>query len=196
MKSLLTSLFSLAVLCGCTSLGQLDSTARASRKGESIFVIGVSPPNHRVSVFPGDIDDGVFHQSLFLPAALYGSAKDGFVVGKASAGEVLAITNVRVVSDEDALIRGQNFAPCYGAKTFVFQVPKGKVIYIGSAAYFFRNEKLEVHYRNDFEMAKNYIDANYPELKGLLEYQEPQLLPIAKNCNPGPMFMPIYIKSK
>ncbi|WP_343722975.1 hypothetical protein [Herbaspirillum seropedicae] len=195
MKSLLASLSSLAVLCGCTSLGQLEKTAHPPLDNESYFVIGVTPANHRVSLFPGEIENGVFHQSRIYPAALYGAAKDGFVVGKAPAGRVLAITNVRVVADENAVL-GRDFSPCESAQTFVFRVPKGKVIYIGSADYAFQSNKLQVRYRNDLAAATRYIDANYPELRGLAEYQEPQLMPTDKSCSPGTIYIPVYIRSK
>ncbi|MDR6582851.1 hypothetical protein HBH1_01214 [Herbaspirillum sp. BH-1] len=196
MKSLLASLLSLAVLGGCTSRGWLENTAHPPAEDESYFVIGVTPSNHRVSVFPGEIENGVFHQSRIYSAALYGAAKDGFVVGKSPAGRVLAITKVRVVEDENAVLRGRNFVPCESAQTFVFSVPKGKVIYIGSVDYAFQNDKLRVRYRDDLAEATKYIDANYPELKGLTEYQAPQLLRTDTSCSPGTMYIPIYIRSK
>lgn len=196
MKSLLASLLSLAVLGGCASRGLLDTTVAPPADDESYFVIGVTPTNHRISVFPGEIENGVFHQSRLYSAALYGGAKDGFVVGKSPAGRVLAITNVRLVEDENAVLRGRNFAPCQSAQTFVFTVPKGKVIYIGSVNYAFQSDKLRVRYRNDLAEAASYIDANYPQLKGKVEYQEPQLLPTDKSCNPGTMYIPVYIRSK
>ncbi len=195
MKSLLASLLSLAVLCGCTSLGRLETTAHPPGGDESYFIIGITPSNHRVSIFPGEIENGLFHQSRIYSAALYGAAKDGFVVGKAPAGRVLAITNVRVVADENA-IYGRNFKPCESARTFVFTVPKGKVIYLGSVDYAFQNNKLQVRYRNDVAAAIKYIDANYPELKGLTEHQDPQLLPTDNSCSPGTTYIPIYIRTK
>ncbi|OHX21166.1 hypothetical protein BI344_01085 [Chromobacterium sphagni] len=62
--------------------------------------------------------------------------------------------------------------------------------------YKFKEDKLEVHYRRDLKAATKYIDTNYPLLKGMVEYQEPQLLPTAINCNPGPIYIPIYINAK
>lgn len=53
-----------------------------------------------------------------------------------------------------------------------------------------------MRYRNDLAEAASYIDANYPQLKGKVEYQEPQLLPTDKSCNPGTMYIPVYIRSK
>ena len=196
MKPVLAIIMSFAALPGCTSLGRLDAKTNPPAENESIFVVGVTPSNHRISAFPGVVENGVFHQNKLSPAALYGAAKDGFIVGKASAGDVLALTNVRLVSDDSALLLGRNFAPCETAKTFVFKIPEGKVIYIGSADYQFKDSRLEVRYRNDLQSAAKYIDENYPSLKGMVEYQEPQLLPTTTNCNPGPVYLPIYIKTR
>ena len=181
---------SLALLTACTSFGQLDANAPAPSDSESVFVLGVSPDNYRVSIFPGSVSDGSFSSSLIRTAVVYGAAKQGFVVGKASAGDVLAITNVRVVSDSSSIL-GANFKPCGGAKTMVFEVPKGKVVYLGSVEYKFEGKQLLVQYRNDIEGARRHIDQNFPALKGKLETVDFKLLPKSGSCD-STIYVPIY----
>jgi len=77
-------------------MGRLEKGIPAPTQKESIFVLGVAPDNHRVMIFPGSTDTGFFAQNQWLPAAFYGGAEGGFIVGKAKAGSTLAITDVRV----------------------------------------------------------------------------------------------------
>ncbi|PFH08897.1 hypothetical protein BCF11_1272 [Collimonas sp. PA-H2] len=183
----------LVLLNGCTSMGQLDSTTLAPTDNESIFIMGVAPDNYRVSIFPGSIKDGVFHQNIFLPAAVYAAAKDGYVVGKASAGDVVAVTNVRVVKDSSSVFLGTNFHPCDDTKTMVFEVPKGKVIYLGDVEYTFGGKSVKVHYGQDMEAARVHLDKNFPALQGKLEYLPFDLLPTRTPCAAAPIYFPVYV---
>ncbi|AEK63507.1 hypothetical protein [Collimonas fungivorans] len=183
----------LVLLNGCTSVGLLDGTTPAPTDNESIFIMGVTPDNYRVSLFPGSIKDGVFHQNIFRSAAVYAAAKDGYVIGKSSAGDVLAITNVRVVKDSSSVLQGANFKPCGNVKTMVFAVPKGKVIYLGDVAYQFVGQKVEVRYGQNIEAAQAYLDKNFPALRGKLEPLPVDLLPSQTSCTATPMYFPVYI---
>lgn len=182
----------LALLNGCTSMGLLDGTTLAPTDNESIFIMGVAPDNYRVSLFPGSIKNGVFHQNIIRPAAVYAAAKDGYVVGKSSAGDVLAVTNVRVVKDSNSVFLGANFHPCGENKTMVFEVPRGKVIYLGDVEYTFAGQKIEVHYGQNMEAAQAYLDKNFPALRGKLEYLPVDLLPSRTPCI-GTIYFPVYI---
>lgn len=171
----------LFVISACTSIGRLDKDAILESDKESIFVIGVAPENYRISAFPGRIKDGRFHQNQFRPAAVFGAAEDGFVVGKATNGDTLAITNIRVAEDKGSIL-GLDFVPCNDNKTMTFSIPGGKVLYLGHVEYQFKGEKLMVRYTQNLELAKKYIDQNFPNLRGRLQSWEYQLLPTSASC--------------
>ena len=194
MKRILSFVAIAAALSGC-SLGQIKGDIAPPAANESIFIVGVNPENFRISVFSGSVKDGRFVQGL-MPAVVYGGAVDGYVVGKAAAGAVLAITMVRVVPDSNAFFSGQNFVACGDAKTMVFEVPKGKVIYLGSLNYAFSDDKLKIASNIDLDAANHYIKASLPSLVGRLEYLEPQLMPTGKSCSPGTIYLPIYLPRK
>lgn len=185
------------LLGACTSLGVLDKNATLDSNQHSIFVLGVAPENYRVSVFPGSVKDGVFRQNPWLPATVYGAGDDGYLVGEASAGDTLAITIVRVVKDKDAFFQGTNFVPCHGAKTMTFSIPGGKVLYLGNVHYQFVGNLLRVDYNQDIDSAREYMDKNYPKVRGRLEPWKYQLLPTTAFCGAGAtIYIPIYIPAR
>ena len=186
----------LSLLVGCASLGQLDGNVRAPSENESIFVMGLAPDNYRVSMFPGAVEDQQFHQNPLRTAALYASAKDGYVVGKAVAGDVLGLANIKTVRDSEALL-GANYKACGDARTMVFTVPKGKVIYLGDLGFFYRNGGLSIRYYQDLAAAQAYVDKNFPALKGKLEAFEVEWKTHLKSCTGGGVtYIPLRINRK
>jgi hypothetical protein len=180
------------LVAACTSLGRLDRDASLHSDRESIFILGVAPDNARISAFPGSVKNGTFHQNQFRPAAVYGAAENGYVVGKASAGDTLAITNVRVVKDKSSLL-GADFVPCRGAKTMAFDIPGGKVLYLGNLEYDFAGQQLTVRYSQDLDAARRYVDEHYPRLRGRLEPWNYELLPTNAQCTQT-IYVPVYIR--
>jgi len=162
-------------LSACGSFRILDKSAELQTDEESIFIIGVEPENFRIFVFPGEIIDKKFVKSIYRPSAVYGGANNGFVVGKARKGDTLAITRIRVVEYKEDLL-GADFLACKKARTMVFNVPGGKVIYLGHVKYTYTDYKLHTEYSNDLESAKKYINDNYPKLYGRVVQGEYQLL--------------------
>jgi hypothetical protein len=191
VRALFVFFFTVA-LTACTSMRQLESGIPTPKPDESIFLIGVSPENHRVFLFPGSLENGRFMQNPWRAAAVFGGAKDGFVVGKAKAGEAVAITLVRVVSESGAIL-GTDFAPCGEARTPVFRVPAGKVIYVGSVDFTFSGSSLQIRHADDIESAKRYLQSHSPELLDMLESQPFELAPTTASCDPGKIVIPIYI---
>ncbi|HWU27425.1 MAG TPA: hypothetical protein VN154_13585 [Rhizomicrobium sp.] len=116
---------------GAWDLGRARYDADPPSDKESYIVLGVQPEYTQVSLFPGRISDGVFHQDMLSPAEFAGQPQDGFVVTRASAQNVLAITYVVMFTSKNDTFRPL-MVPCGGAKTLVITVPAGKVIYIGS----------------------------------------------------------------
>jgi hypothetical protein len=182
------------LLSACASVGRLERTAPMPTADETIFVIGVSPERARITVHPGALVDRVFKQNIFRSDAVYGGPNNGFVVGKAKAGDALAIMNVRMMADKDSIM-GLSYKPCEGAKTLVFTAPAGKVIYVGSFTYELLQNRLQVTTAYEFEEAQKFIDANYPNLKGKLELQKygVDLLSTTESCAGQTITIPIYI---
>lgn len=165
---------------GCTSVGVVDHDASVSN-GESVFVIGVSPENYRILVFPGHINKNfVFEQSKWRSAALYAGPEEGFVVGKATTGDTLAITRIRVVDDKGSVL-GADFAMC-DSRTMVFQVPAGKVIYLGDVHFENLGRRLGMRYADNFPAAREYITHRYPKLRDRLEPWKYDLLATDVSC--------------
>lgn len=183
----------LFLLTGCTSMGQLGRNTAPPAQNESIFILGVAPANHRVSFFRGSLDDGRFVQNPFLPSVLYSAADDGFVAGRAAAGDVIAVTIVRVVSSANSVLLGSNFSPCGEAKTIVFRVPAGKVAYLGSVEFAFTESALKVWYGSELEAAQAYVAARFPALSERVEYVPFELLPVKAACGGGPTYVPVYV---
>lgn len=181
MKKVIFLLSMTLLLSACTSMGRLAKDARLDSDKESVFVIGVAPENYRISVFPGSIKDGRFHQNQIRSAAVFGAPENGFVVGKASVGDTLAVTNIRVVKDKSDVL-GADFTACNDAKTMVFNIPGGKVLYLGNVEYKFGNKQLTVKYRQDLDSAKKFINENYPNLRGRLQSWDYQLLQTNASC--------------
>lgn len=166
---------------GCTSMGRLSKESAVDLEKDSVFIIGIKPDNFRISVFPGSIKDGRFDQSLLRPAAVFAAAENGFVIGKAPVGDTLAITNIRVVNGKDSLF-GADYQPCRNAKTMTFDIPKGKVLYLGDVYYEFVGNELLAKYGQDIDSANKFIDENYPNLSGKVTPWKYELLPTTATC--------------
>lgn len=168
----------LAVVCaGCAvNIGRAGHDAGHPSMNESYVVLGVEPEFTQVSLFRGSISDGVFHQNLILPASFAGQPEDGFVVTRSSAGEVLAITYVVMYSSKEDSFRPV-LVPCAGAKTAVYAVPEGKVVYIGSVRYRQYGAGVVPQFGQDFEAAKAFMATHYPKLADRLEAARFDLMP-------------------
>jgi len=154
-------LVAVLLLSGCTSAGQLKSNAGNPSENESVFVIGVTPENYRISVWPGGIKDDHFYKSSLRNAALYSAAEGGYVVGRAKAGDVLGITNARIVSGENSIL-GLDYVPC--GDTLVFKVPPGQVIYLGSIAFSSNGKTVNALVSNDVNAAAHHMADAFPSI--------------------------------
>lgn len=170
-------------LSACTSMGRLEKGTNTVASDESVFIMGLSPDNYRVSLFPGSVDDGAFKQSPWRNAAFYGAPEDGFIVGKVKAGDIIGLMYILIVKDEKA-VRGDQFGACDGARTMVFEAPDtgGKVIYLGEVHYELVDGRVMIKYGSDIEAARQYIDKFYPAFSGDLERWSYELLPVNASC--------------
>lgn len=189
MKQFIVLLSVAMFLSGCTSVGRVKPDEDINPE-ESVYILGVAPDNYRISIFPGEVRDGKYHQNIYRVASVYGAAEDGYVIGKAASKETVAIGYIRVVKDKDSLL-GTDFKPCKGAQTMVFEIPAGKVLYLGDVKYRIDGDKLFVDYSKDFEAAKKYIDSRYPKLRGRLEPWKYELMQTTIPCTTQ-IYVPIY----
>lgn len=189
------ALFIVIFLPACTSLGILDKNANFPTKNESIFILGISPSLYRISVFPGELVENKFKQNSFSPAAVHGIPENGFLIGKAAEGEVLAIMNIGALNTKDDVLFVPQFRPCEGARAMTFTVPGGKVIYVGNVEYQRDGSRLRPIYSQDLESATKYIDANYPNLRGKVELWKYELIPALGSCTQT-VHVPIYLPSR
>ncbi len=156
----------LVALCGaCTTLGAVD--ASASLQGDSAYyVIGIAPAQTRVMIVDGDLVGGRFSRSAasrLMPfsANVMNVPQDGFLLGKVRGGTTLGIDTVFDESGWPA----RAFAPCDGgAKTVAFTPAAGTVVYLTSLTLVPSGDGLQPHYRDDFEGARAFLKAHYPNL--------------------------------
>src|SRR5687768_7023313 len=102
-------LVSAAFLTGCGTTAALGPDASGPAADESVIVLGVQPANYRVMLFPGTISAGKFWQDTWSGAAINGVPKDGYIVAKAKAGQVLGLVSVQATKD------GGHFGPAFNA---------------------------------------------------------------------------------
>ena len=164
-------------------------------ESEAVVVIGVAPKNSRVLFFPGTLEAGKFTQNRFKGSPLSGAPSDGFLVGKVSADDTLAITTVTVAPRDDTIAFSKIFYVCGAGKTVVFKAPKGKVIYLGTLEYSADQNILRVRYGYDLDSAKAHMANNFPELAPALEVYPFELLQVSQECpSTQPNFNTNYIQ--
>jgi hypothetical protein len=178
-----------AALCACGAPLTKNDAAPPTR-GDSYYVFGLKPANYKVQIFPGSLDaEGKFKLNPFLNAAFNSVADQGYAVGKAKAGSVLAITRVYVKGD--GLI-DPSFVPCGEAQTLVFTAGDQQIAYLGDIEYRFDGNKLEVARGSDIESARKYLQANYPKLAPSLQQAEPRLAKTDLSCSQT-IYVPVYL---
>lgn len=153
---------------GCTSVGRLDKDLPPPTADEAIYILGLSPANHRAFIFPGEIKDGRFSQNSMRAASYYGSSVDGYIVAKAKAGDVLAITSILATESERSLF-GKGFQACGEQKTLTFTAAGGKVIYLGDISFYENSTGLRFELSTNFSAAQHALEKRYPNLKVCLQ---------------------------
>jgi hypothetical protein len=169
--------------CAVTHRGQDHRGHR--RAGE-----GCVPRRSQVVLLAGLVERGVFRKGAGN-AAIAAAPANGYIVTEVDAGDMLALADVYVNHDKERAV-GQSssgtshFKAADGNKTAVFTVPGGKVIYIGDidldvtlpGLHDFGDGAMKLSSAENFAAAKQYVDAHYPGLKGRLEEQPLQVVPI------------------
>jgi hypothetical protein len=189
MQRILSLFMLAATLCACGApLAKKD--AAAPPLGGSYYVFGLKPADYKVQIFPGSLGaDGRFKVNPLLNATFNSVAEQGYAVGKARAGSVLAITRVYLKSDA---LRDPAFVPCGDAQTLVFTAGDQQVAYLGDIEYRFNGDNLEVRRTSDVASARKYLEANYPKLAPLLQVTEPRLAQTNASCS-SRIYVPVYL---
>lgn len=174
--------------CGTTAILERGASSGPTSE-ESVVVMGVNQ-GYRVMVFPGEIVDGSFKQNPWLGAVINGVAADGYIVAKVQSGQVLGLTSVTALEEG---LWGKGYNACGGARVPVFQVPKGKLLYLTHVRYEPSGGKLSVRYENRIDAAAAYVRNYYPQLKSELLQVPVEALRTAGTCSAGTVYIPIYI---
>jgi hypothetical protein len=101
---------------------------------------------------------------------------------------------VNVVTSAHAIL-GTAFTPCGDARTVVFSVPHGRVIYIGDLTYDFRGNGLRIIESSNLEAAREHLRTAYPQLADSLEQGRYDVMPTATSCTQT-ITIPIYLPSR
>jgi hypothetical protein len=185
------TLAAILLLAGCTTFRAVDHDATVA-PGQTFFVMGVNSDHYRVKVFPGHVSNGIFHEDVLGMSAVFGAPTDGYLVGKAAPGDVLAITMVRHVNDTSDFL-GQDFIPCLNARTMVFTVPDKHVVYLGDIDYQFDSTGLRVAYADKLDTAAAWLASHYPKLGDAPQHVDYELLPTALGCS-HTIYVPVYVR--
>jgi hypothetical protein len=192
MKFMALAIVSAVTFSGCKSLGRLDGSVQPPGAHETYFVIGVKPDNYHVMLWRGQVNDGRFGKLLMKGSAVFGGPIEGYVVGKADAGDVLAVTDVFRYSSPSG-IYPTHYTFCGDAQTEAFKMPGGKVVYLGSLEYDYATGGLAAMSYSDLEDAQKFMAKNYPALAGKLETVRGEKVKPPGACVANVMSIPVYI---
>lgn len=167
-----------ALISGCAlrPIGVIDERSASPSDAEAVVVHGMKQPEFRYVFVKGKIENGMFQQTKHV-GVMVDKPVNGYIVGKLEAGDVIALIQAGRTERQDN--GGPNsFRLGCGMPVRVFTVPGGKVSYLGDAAISIVQEReLRVAYSDNFQDAKNFIDASFPALKGRLEPIASQVVP-------------------
>jgi hypothetical protein len=182
--------------------GVLKPGETAVAEDESIVVIGVRQPYYEVNFKTID-----YNGPKNTPSNrwLIGAPSDGYLVGRVAAGITMEGTSVRRTLNSEKGLFGKVYYPCGGGDKAVFDIPRGKVLYIGDFD-FSRSESQEVlpnsvlklffEYDNNIAAARAYLKKSYPGLAERLESADVQITKARNPCPQTTTQMLILIPSK
>ena len=179
-----------ALLAGCAArpVGVINEQTGAPSNAEAVVVHGMKQADFRYIFVKGRIDNGMFHETKHV-GVLIDKPSSGYIVGKVEAGDVIAL--IQVDRAERKNNEPVNFNLGCGKPVRVFNVPGGKVSYLGDAAISVTEDReLRVVYSDTFQDAQSYIDSKFPALRGRLEPIGSQMVPY--KCPPTYRYIQIY----
>lgn len=158
----------LLTACATANLEPVLLDATPPGPEESIIVVGASNEQYKYNFLPVSVKDGMAYGVYFSPGIqLAGWPREGYIVGRVNGGQTLAMHAIVGPNGKDGKIRTMVF--CTGSRKMVFEVPKGKVIYIGDIHVRTQPSGFGAAYGSDYAAARRHIDGNYFHLAGRLE---------------------------
>lgn len=155
-------------VAGCASMGTVDHDVAAPDSGHTYFVIGIAPPNARVSIFKGFLIGDRFMENPLAATSFYGNPEDGFILGETHGGTMLGVMMVQMAAPGEVVIQPP-MVPCGGSRTLVFTAPAGKVVYLTSMRFHYAGNGLAPEYKPDLAEAQAFVAKHYPQLAGKVE---------------------------
>lgn len=184
------------LIAGCSGIGTLQADATEPGEDESVLVFGVKPASHGIMFFPGSYEADKFRAAQstgVIDAVISQVPRDGYVVARAKAGQVLALM---VVNAPKSGASGGQYHACGGSRALVVEVPKGRVAYVADIEFTAQGSKLDVRYSHRLDAAREHLRRKFPRLKSEAEFLDPQMMATANECvtnTPGTITIPIYL---
>jgi hypothetical protein len=148
---------------------------------EAYVVFGVKPDGFVVELTKGRLTRHGGGKGFFTwgSAIRSAAAQHDYVVLRIPADTVVGLTRLR---------RGQEYKWIYYfcSTDFVpvFEVPPGKVVYLGDLAFTWPENRAPWYtFALDLDAARAHVDANYPELRGRLELDEFASMRTTRSCS-------------
>jgi len=201
VSSVLFSIF----LMACAPLpghGVLKPDVLTIGEDESILVIGVTQPYYAVNFKTID-----YRGPKNTPANqwLIGTPVEGYVVGHVASGITMESTTVRRTLNSEKGLMGKIYESCGGGDKAIFNVPKGKVLYLGDFDFSPSEEqnassnswlRLHFNYKDNIAAAAAYLKKNYPNLADRLEKADVQIIKASNACPKPTTQMFIMVPTK
>lgn len=189
VKRFLATLAILA-LSACGGSGMLrPNTTVAASADESIVIMGVRPADFNVLVFRGEIRSGLFDMNTRTPATLHGEPFAGYLVARAKAGEPIAIT--AIVFNDGTIVKPR-FTPCGDTQTHTWDIPAGKVLFLGNFDFVRQGETLSVSTHFDVDGAKAHLSQHFPGLASGMEVAASTMRATTRLCSSTSVGSTIY----
>lgn len=169
----------LVFLAGCNSMGAIRQNASMPSADESVLIVGIAPADFNLGFFRGETHNGVFNVDKGAMASVMGHPEDGYLVGRVPAAKALAIT---VVVHRLDTVRQYAFDACGSMKTHTWQIPAGKVLYVGDFEVIRHGQTVSVKSGVDLEKVKAYLRTHHPALESRVEVLPSTLMPTAREC--------------
>jgi len=149
-------------------------------KREGVVVIGLAPDTISVFIGEGRLSGEQRWKGAQSRATFAGPSKDGYVVARVPAGRLMAFRSVRPVDHSRS-----EYWFCGTAFTPTFEVPAGKVVYLGEFTYKWPPglDPWLLTRDADIERAREYVDTNFKWLGGKLEPGAFQMMRTRTNCS-------------
>jgi len=159
-----------SLLSGCGTSAIQKNDAEGPKSDESVLVVGIKtqpsgPELYGMHFLEGSYSGEAvdFGRETAFPV-INGKGRDGYLVAKAKAGQILVLARIFATTKVGKL---ESYLAYCRARVMVAEVPKGKVVYLGDIELAEGDRKLLVRYGSDLVSAQEHIRTNYPRLNGL-----------------------------